>query len=80
MLRILISFALIGAALWFYFKDGREQQVAGEQQKEMIDTAKAAKAMTEQVSAQMAAQSDAIRDATMASSPESKSESMGANE
>lgn len=62
MLRLLIAFLLIGAALWFYLKDGRQQQVAGEQQKEMIDTAKQAAEMTEQVSAEMAKQSDAIRD------------------
>lgn len=62
MLRLLIAILLIGAALWFYLKDGREQQVAGEQQKEMIDTAKQAAEMTEQVGAEMAKQSDAIRD------------------
>lgn len=62
MLRLLIAILLIGAAVWFYLKDGREQQVAGEQQKEMIDTAKQAAEMTEQVSAEMAKQSDAIRD------------------
>lgn len=62
MLRLLLAFALVGLGLWFYLKDGREQQVAGAQQKEMIDTAQAAKEMTENVSAEMAKQSDEIRD------------------
>lgn len=74
MIRILIAFALVAAALWFYFKDGRQQQVAGEQQKEMIETAKAAKEMTEHVSAQMAAQSDAIRDEITSPAPDPEEE------
>lgn len=66
MLRLLIAMALIFAGLWFYLKDGQEKQVAGEQQREMIETAAAAAKATEDVAAQMAQQSDAIRDATQA--------------
>lgn len=62
MLRLLIAMALIFAGLWFYLKDGQEKQVAGEQQKEMIDTAAAAAKATEDMAAQMARQTDAIRD------------------
>lgn len=69
MLRLLIAMALVFAALWFYLKDGQEKQVAGEQQKEMIDTAQAAVQATEDVAAEMAKQSDAIRDEIQGAEP-----------
>ncbi|MFZ5756664.1 MAG: hypothetical protein ACOY3X_07150 [Pseudomonadota bacterium] len=63
MLRILLGMALIFGALWFYLKAGSESQVAGEQQKKMIDSAQEAVQATEEAAALMARQADAARDA-----------------
>ncbi|MFZ5723223.1 MAG: hypothetical protein ACOY33_06125 [Pseudomonadota bacterium] len=69
MLRMLIALALIGAAVWFYLKDGREQQAAGEQQKQLIDNAQAVREATEKAAASAAQQTDALRDQALGRPP-----------
>lgn len=68
MLRIIISLALIFAVVWYMLKDGDEKKQVLEQQRQTLETAKTAAQATEEASAAMAKQTDAIRDAILGES------------
>lgn len=70
MLRLLVVLALVVAAVWYFTKDASQGEKLAEQQREVLEDAKAAAKVAEEASAAVAGEADAIRDAVREQMPE----------
>lgn len=69
MLRIVVVLALAFAVLWYMLKDGNQNSQVLQEEAEKVEMAKAAVQSSEAMSAAMAEQTDAIRDAALGREP-----------